>query len=83
MSNVTNMSYMFNGCKSLISLPNLSKWNTFKVTDMNKMFNGCKPLISLLDLSKWNIYNVLYNKKMFYGLLNCLIELTKVKSLFD
>ena len=28
INNVTNMSYMFYGCKSLSSLPDISKWNT-------------------------------------------------------
>ena len=28
--NITNMSYMFDECSSLISLPDISKWNTSK-----------------------------------------------------
>ena len=28
INNVTNMSYMFYGCSSLSSLPDISKWNT-------------------------------------------------------
>ena len=40
---------MFNGCSSLISLPDLSKWNINKVTDMVFMFSGCSLLISLSD----------------------------------
>ena len=35
---VTNMNSMFSGCNSLISLPDLSKWNTSNVKDMTKMF---------------------------------------------
>ena len=35
------MSYMFYGCNSLSSLPDLSKWNTSNVTNMNYMFDGC------------------------------------------
>ena len=34
---VTNMNNMFYGCKSLISLPDLSKWNTDKVIDINNI----------------------------------------------
>ena len=55
---VTNMREMFSGCKSLISLPDLSKWNTSNVNAMNLMFDGCNSLISLPDLSKWNTSNV-------------------------
>ena len=32
---VTDMSYMFYECNSLISLPDLSKWNTSNVNDMD------------------------------------------------
>ena len=44
---VTDMSEMFYGCNSLISLPDLSKWNTSNVKYMNSMFYGCNSLISL------------------------------------
>ena len=48
------MSYMFYGCKSLISLSDISNWNTNNVTNMSFMFFGCKSLISLPDISNWN-----------------------------
>ena len=44
INNVTNMNWMFRGCKSLSSLPDISKWNTNNVTSMNSMFSGCKSL---------------------------------------
>jgi len=47
--NITNMSYIFSKCSSLLSLPDISLWNTSKVTDMNNMFNGCSSLLSLPD----------------------------------
>ena len=50
---------MFNGCNSLVSLPDLSKWNTFNVKKMDSFFDGCNSLISLPDISKWNISNVI------------------------
>ena len=56
------MDNMFSNCSSLISLPDISKWNTKNVEDMSLMFNGCKSLISLPDISKWNIKNI---KEMF------------------
>ena len=53
-----NMSYMFYECSSLISLPDLSKWNITKVKNMSYMFWGCNSLISLPDIFK-NKYNLL------------------------
>ena len=32
INNVTDMSYMFNECSSLLSLPDISTWNTSNVT---------------------------------------------------
>ena len=37
---------MFYGCVSLISLPDISKWNTSKVNNKN-MFSGCNSLIKI------------------------------------
>ena len=36
------MSYMFCDCKSLSSLPDISKWNSNNVKDISYMFKGCK-----------------------------------------
>ncbi len=40
---------MFKDCKSLISLRDISKWDTSKVDDMSNMFNECISLESLPD----------------------------------
>ena len=48
ISSITNMSYMFHRCRSLSSLPDISKWNTNKVTYMRYMFKGCSSLSSLI-----------------------------------
>ena len=53
---VTDMSYMFNGCESLTSL-NLLSFNTVKVTNMERMFFGCESLTSL-DVSSFNTAKV-------------------------
>ena len=65
--NVKNMSYMFSGCGSLISLPNISEWNTSNVTNMSHLFNGCNSLKSLPDISKWNTSNVVDMSSLFRG----------------
>ena len=62
-SNVTGMSYMFNGCSSLQSL-NVSGWDTSNVTGMSYMFNGCSSLQSL-NVSGWDTSNVTSMNYMF------------------
>ena len=54
INNVTDMSYMFSECTSLISLSDISKWNTNNVINMSYMFDQCTSLNSLPDISKWN-----------------------------
>ena len=49
---------MFSGCRSLLSLPDISKLNTINVTDMSYMFNDCSSISSLPDISKWNTNKV-------------------------
>ena len=58
------MSYMFYECRSLQSLPDISKWNTEKVTNMRSMFYSCSSLQSLPDISKWNTEKVTYMSYM-------------------
>jgi len=43
---------MFYGCSSLISLPDISKWNMNNNIDISYMFYGCSSLSSLPDISK-------------------------------
>ena len=62
---VTDMSGMFAGCRSLISLPDISKLNTEKITNMRGMFYECRSLSSLPDISNWNTQNVTDMSFMF------------------
>ena len=64
---------MFNNCSSLLSLPDISKWNTDNVTSMTSMFNNCLSLSSLPDISKWNIDNVEDMSWMFHDCSSLLI----------
>ena len=66
-TNATSMSWMFYGCFSLISLPDISKFDTKNVINMSGMFNGCFSLISLPDISKWDTKNVINMSGMFNG----------------
>ena len=54
------MNNIFNGCNSLSSLTNLSKWDTTNINNMSYIFYNCYELESLPDISKWNTENV-YN----------------------
>ena len=56
---------MFDGCSSLSSLPDISKWITNNVTDMSCMFNGCSSLSSIPNISNWNTNNVTDMTEMF------------------
>lgn len=62
-SNVTDMSYMFYGCKALKRL-DLSSFNTSNVTDMTSMFYGCEALTSL-NVNNFNTSNVTDMTSMF------------------
>ena len=62
---ITDMEDMFNGCLSLLSIPDISKWNTNNVTNMQGIFSGCSTLSSLPDISKWNTNNVTNMSSMF------------------
>ena len=65
--NITNMGYLFCGCESLLSVPDISNWNTLNIVYMHYIFCGCKSLFSLPDISKWDTSNVLYMNNMFNG----------------
>ena len=64
VSNVTNMSYMFDECKELESIGDISKWDVSNVRFMPFMFSECKKFNQ--DLSEWNVSNVTDMKYMFW-----------------
>ena len=66
ITNIINAADMFDNCKSLLSLPDIDKWDTSNITNMAWMFSNCS-LLSLPNISKWNISNVVNTNHMFYG----------------
>ena len=50
-------SCLFDGCKSLLSLPDISNWNISSVTDMSYMFSDYKLYSSLPDIPNLNTSN--------------------------
>ena len=51
---------MFHCCKSLISLPDITKWDFSQVESMGGygLFHYCKSLESLPDISRWDTSKV-------------------------
>ena len=43
------MNNMFYGCKSLISLPDLSKWKISNAANMSDIFNGCINCLNIIS----------------------------------
>ena len=67
INNIKDASSMFSGCNTLISLPDVSKWDTLNVNSMKYMFYECNSLLSLPDISKWNTCNIFFFDSMFYN----------------
>jgi surface protein len=55
INNIQDTSYMFYECTSLISLPDIEKWNTEFITSMSCMFFGCSSIVSLPGISEFNM----------------------------
>ena len=66
INKVIDMSYIFQGCQSLLYSPDIDKLNTIKVTNMSHFFDGCISLSYLPDIGKWKIDNVTDISYMFY-----------------
>ncbi|ACT93140.1 BspA family leucine-rich repeat surface protein [Dyadobacter fermentans] len=63
LSNVTNMSSAFSGCKLLASAPNIGNWNVSTVTKMNSMFQGSELFNE--PLANWDVSSVTEMAAMF------------------
>ena len=60
-SQVTNMAFVFQGCSSLVSVPDM---DTSQVTNMGTMFRGCSSLVSVPDMDTSRVTTM---GSMFYG----------------
>ena len=63
---LSDISYMFSGCKSLLDLMNISKFET-EFTNMSHTFYECESLYEIPDLSNWNTMNVSNMDYIFNG----------------
>ena len=59
------MTGLFSGCSSLITLPDISKWNTNNVKDIGYLFYKCSSLKSLPNISTWNTSNISFMNNVF------------------
>ena len=66
----TNMSYMFNSCYSLQSIPQL---DTSNVTSMSSMFSSCYSLQSIPQLDTSNVTNMSSMFSYCYSLTNPIV----------
>ena len=49
---ISDLSYMFSECSSLVSIDNLCNLNFNNITNLSYMFFGCSSLTSLSDISE-------------------------------
>ena len=70
INDVIYMGGIFNGCRSLLSFPDIPRWNTENVTNMSMMFVDCNLLQAIPDISRWNTENVMDMGGMFCGCNN-------------
>ena len=61
MSQVENMDYLFYGCTSLTTVPDM---DTSNVTSMRSVFKGCSSLTSVPDMDTSNVTRMIYT---FHG----------------
>ncbi len=61
---------MFLNCSSIVTLPNVSKWNTSDVMGFKSIFYGCSSLSILPDITKWKALNK--NEDINKDCINCL-----------
>ena len=54
---------MFNGCNSLISLPDISKWIVFDINNVENIYNDCYLLINLPEMliKNYNDIEIIYD----------------------
>ena len=64
---ITDMSYMFKDCSSLISVSDLSNWVTPDITNISYMFYNCSYLKSIPYISQWDTSNIKDMSYLFHG----------------
>jgi len=52
INNITNTNNVFEECSSLVSIHNITKWDTSKIVESNNMFKGCSPSLNIPNIFK-------------------------------
>ena len=58
IEDLTDLSYMFHLCNSLLPSSEINQMNISKATNISYLFSECQYLSKLPDISKWNTVNV-------------------------
>ena len=64
------MDSLFLDCSSLSFLPDISKWDTYRVESIDNIFNNCISLAFFPDLSKWNFRKLKIPENVFFKCLS-------------
>ena len=64
-TNVKDMSYMFYNSSNLLSINNISNWDTSNVINMKSLFEGCTNLNNLESSLNWDTSKVTDMSNMF------------------
>ena len=64
MPYIININKIFFNCSSLLSLPDISKWNLKNVISINNIFKGCSSLLSFPNICKWDFQNIKDNNTL-------------------
>ena len=73
------MSKIFSNCKSLFSLPDISKWNTNNIKSFYCLFFKCFLLKYIPNISIWNTSNVT-NMGFLFSYCSSLIKLPDISN---
>ena len=75
MEFVEDKSFMFAGCASLISLPDISKWKADNICNLISIIENCSLLNYIPNISKWklNFNNKIKINNIFKGCKSLLI----------
>ena len=65
---ITDLSYMFNDCSSLLSISYLNNLMINNVTNLSYMFSGCSSLKSISGISNWKTNRVYVLWLLFFNL---------------
>ena len=65
ISDISDISYMFDNCDRLLSIPDIFMWDTSSIYNMEYLFYGCRSLLSFPKIDYWNTENVTSMKYMF------------------